>query len=113
MKQWARIGLMTAVMIIGLGWLGCADDLYGECSIDPEPDDPLNACLMEEEGAQQSCVVEGQFECETGACGRYRGSEPFCTQSCTNNDDCGSGFCREFVFQSGTSHCVPADEIDG
>lgn len=112
MIRWARICLVVIALIVGIGLTGCADDLYGECSIEPESGDVLESCLEEGENSSKSCVVQGQHECQTGTCGRYRGSAPFCTSLCSSDEDCPSGECREFVFQSGERYCVAFESLD-
>ncbi len=113
MTRGLQAGLIIAFVILGLGLMGCAPDLYGECQLpEAEPGDPLATCIMQDETQSVSCVVEEQTECDTGACGRYQGSSPFCTQRCTSNDDCGSGECLEFVFQSGVTYCVNNENLN-
>ncbi len=108
----ARTSLMITAVIIALGLIGCGDDLYGECEIRPESGDILENCLSEGDDAQTvSCVVRDQGQCQTGTCGRYRGSTPFCTATCVDDDDCPAGECREFVYQSGERYCVAYDDI--
>lgn len=114
MIRMVRTILMMALAIIALGSFGCSDDLYGVCEIRPESGDVLENCLREsegEDGETVSCVVRDQGQCSTGACGRYRGSQPFCTTTCSSNDDCPAGECREFVYQSGQSYCVALEDI--
>ncbi len=100
MSRMALMSLMIAVMIGGLTMVGCADDLYGECTLE------VADCLGGDESRSTSCIEEDQIECQSGACGRYQGSDPFCTMACNDDGDCPSGECREFVFQSGQRHCV-------
>lgn len=108
MKQWLRWALaMTMVGTIGFLAMGCADDLYGQCTIDSD-DLLLRECAN---GENTSCIVEEQLECQTRVCGKYRGSAPFCTTPCTSDGDCPNGQCREFVFQSGQRHCVADIDI--
>ena len=116
MTRLTQASLMIAAVIIGLAMVGCAGDLYGECSIDSDPNDSVlaecEAANEEEDSQQVSCVVEEQIECQTGACGRYRSSEPFCTTACSSDDDCPSGECREFVYQSGQNYCVAYADLE-
>lgn len=116
MTRLTQASLMIAAMIIGLAMVGCAGDLYGECSIEADQNDEILAqCEQasgEDDSQQVSCVVEEQVECETGACGRYRSSESFCTTECSTDDDCPSGECREFVYQSGKTYCVAYSSLE-
>lgn len=93
---WLIVGLMSLVA------MGCSGDLYGSCTIDGD-DVLLIECAASDTA---SCVVEEQLECETRVCGKYRGSQPFCTIECNADGDCPSGQCREFVFQSNRKFCV-------
>lgn len=99
--------LVILLMILALAIAGCADDLYGQCTIDTD-DRLLSECANSDSA---SCIVEEQLECQTRICGKYRGSTPFCTVECTSDGDCPSGECREFVFQSGRNHCVADVDI--
>ncbi len=94
------VALVGAVLMIGL--LGCSGDLYGQCQI-PDDDALLVECAT---SSTASCVVEEQLECETRVCGKYQGSQPFCTIECASDGDCPSGACREFVFQTNRRFCV-------
>lgn len=113
MTRGLQASLTIAFVIIGLGLVGCADDLYGECQLpETEEGDPLEACEREDESRALSCVVEEQTECDTGACGQYEDSDPFCTMRCESDDDCGAGECVEFVFQSGQHFCVEYENLE-
>ena len=110
MNRMAQISLLIAVVILGLTMVGCADDLYGECTISDE-EEGLEQCLQSSDSQSVSCVVSGQIECQSGACGKYRGSSAFCTRPCQEDGDCPSGRCREFVMRvEGSHHCV-ADQF--
>ena len=114
MQQWSRrlglavtIGLACGSMSL---LVGCADDLYGTCDLDPNSPDPAVATCGQDDGPERGCVVENQLQCDTRTCARYQGSEPFCTKSCSDDGDCPGGFCAEFVFQSGRRYCA-SDEL--
>lgn len=101
-----------AAMSLGL-LVGCADDLYAPCNLDASsPDLAVRTCGDDSGTEDKSCVVENQVQCDTRACGRYSGSEPFCTKRCTDDSDCPSGLCLEFVFQSGAKYCVENALVD-
>lgn len=114
MRNWCRMAGLT--MTAGLATLsmallvGCADDLYSPCTLDPGSPDIAIATCGANDGIARSCVVENQLQCDTRACGRYQGSEPFCTKKCGDDSDCPSGTCLELVFQSGQKYCVQ-DEL--
>lgn len=109
MTRVAQIGLVILVAMASLLLVGCADDLYGECTISSGDGGELDQCLDTSQSV--SCVVTGQLECSTGVCGKYQGSNPFCTTPCQDDGDCPSGQCRQFVLRvEGTSHCV-ADQF--
>ena len=97
---WALFALATVLLS------GCADDLYAPCQLDPNsPDDAVAACGAVD-AAQRSCVVDNQTQCDTRSCGRFQGSNPFCTRVCTSDADCPDGVCTELVFQTGRNYCV-------
>lgn len=114
MQQWSRrlgllatIGLASGSMVL---LVGCADDLYGTCYLDPNsPDQQISNCGRESSVVDTGCVVSNQVQCDTRVCGRYQGSDAFCTKLCTSDGDCPGGFCDEFVFQSGERYCAPSD----
>lgn len=108
----AQAGLVIGLLIMGLGTVGCAGDLYGSCEIRPETGDVLESCLTDDGSQTVSCVARDQGQCQSGACGRYQGSRAFCTRSCADDSDCPAGECREFVFQSGERYCVSFDDIE-
>lgn len=115
MDVWQRtIGLaFTSLLAAGSMALltGCADDLYTPCDLDANSPDPAVSTCGQDDGPSRSCVVDNQLQCETRSCGRYQGSDPFCTKQCTDDGDCGAnGQCLEFVFQSGRRYCAP-DEL--
>ena len=87
--------------------VGCADDLYAPCQLDPNSnDDAVSNCGADTGSEDKSCVVENQVQCDTRVCGRFSGSDPFCTKRCTEDGDCPGGLCVEFVFQTGDKYCV-------
>jgi hypothetical protein len=86
---------------------GCADDLYAPCQLDPNSRvEAVAECGTNEGSIDRSCAVDNQTQCDTGSCGRYQGSDPFCTKTCSSDSDCPSGTCVELVFQSGRRYCV-------
>lgn len=113
--NWVGLGLSGALAAASLGLLvGCADDLYAPCDLDSSsPDLAVRTCGDNSGSEDKSCVVENQVQCDTRACGRYGGSEPFCTKRCSEDGDCPSGLCLEFVFQSGVKYCVENKLVDG
>lgn len=114
MTRGVQTSLAIAFVVIGLALVGCTDDLYGECQLpETEEGDPLEACEREDGSRAVSCVVEGQTECDTGACGQYEDRGPFCTIRCESDEDCGSGDCVEFVFQSEQYFCVSYEHLEG
>lgn len=84
----------------------CVDDLYASCVLDPASKDEAVAACGRNDGSARGCVVESGTSCETGTCGRFSGSNPFCTRSCTEDSECPDGKCMEFVFQTGEKYCV-------
>lgn len=96
-------GLATAGLFL---MTGCADDLYAPCQLDASSPVAAVAECGANDGPDRSCAVDNQTQCDTGSCGRYQGSEPFCTKVCSSDNDCPSGQCVELVFQSGRSYCV-------
>lgn len=100
--------LMLLAAVFALS--GCNDDLYAACTISPDSS-TLTQCVASGSTNQSSCVVEQQLQCDTRICGKYQGSDPFCTVKCVSDDDCSGGVCREFVFQSGARYCVELHNI--
>ena len=90
--------------------VGCADDLYNPCTLDPNSPDLAVATCGRDDGIQRGCVVDNQIQCDTRSCGRWQSSDPFCTKLCSDDGDCPSGRCLEFVFQSQRKYCVQ-DEL--
>lgn len=90
---------------------GCADDLYASCNLPDDSEDPAVRFCGSNDGADKSCVVENQPQCDTLVCGRFNGSQPFCTKRCTDDSDCPAGICTEFVFQSGAKYCVEESQL--
>ena len=109
MKQWVRAGL-AAVLATALtvGIAGCGDDMYGECTIDSET---MDHCV-DDDDEEVSCVVQQHLECQTGACGRYRGSDAFCTAECADDGDCRAGECRSFLMTSEQKYCVADSDLE-
>lgn len=85
--------------------VGCADDLYAPCTLDPSSPD-LAVQLCGDTSRELSCAVDNYVQCETRVCARYSGSAPFCTKRCSDDSDCPAGRCLEFPFQSGKLYCV-------
>jgi len=114
MMKCNRIGLTIS---IGLGvvslalLVGCADDLYAPCTLDPSsPDLAIQVCG--DRTKELSCAVDNYVQCETRVCARYSGSSPFCTKRCADDSDCPAGRCLEFPFQSGKQYCVENQLVD-
>lgn len=106
--RWA----LGAVFLLGAFFLSaCTDDLYAPCTLDTD-DLLLQQCANASGETQASCVVEDQLQCETRVCGRFQGSEAFCTIQCGVDSDCDNGVCREFVYQSGAKYCVNNSNIN-
>jgi hypothetical protein len=115
MRNWSsKIGFgLTACLAAGALALmtGCADDLYAPCDLDVNSPDQAVAACGSNDGPARSCVVDNQIQCDTRSCGRYQGSDPFCTRQCQSDGDCPGGVCTELVFQSGVKYCVQQDLI--
>lgn len=103
-----KLGKGWLVLLLGIAFVGsaCNDDLYASCVLDATSPDPAVASCGSNDGPSRSCVVENYVSCETRACGRFGGSDPFCTRTCGTDADCDGGRCVEFVFQSGVNYCV-------
>ena len=111
MGSWRnRFGFGVSVLLAGSAMVlfsGCAQGFGDPCELDPNSPDAAVATCGQNDGPARSCVVDNQIQCDTGACGRFQGSEPFCTLICTDDSDCGdAGTCLEFVFQSGVKYCA-------
>lgn len=100
---------VVLVVAAGVAMIGCGDDLYGECSIDA---DSHEQCVDDGDGERVSCIVDQHLECETGTCGRYNSSDPFCTMECSEDGDCPSGECRSFLLTSEQKYCVSTSDLE-
>lgn len=110
-----RMGWMGSLFLAGTAavlLIACADDLYTECRLDPTSPDIATATCASDDGPPRSCVIDNNIECDTGSCGRFQGSAPFCTKSCTDDSDCPVGQCVEFVFQTGRNYCVQDEMLE-
>ncbi len=95
--------LLAMVLLMAAGMVGCADDLYAPCDLNPSDANPvIRACAVE----ASSCVVENYPQCDTTICGRFNDSQPFCTQTCAEDGDCPSGICAQFTVGIPTKYCV-------
>lgn len=105
--------VVMALCAIGSAMLlsACVDDLYADCPLDQNSNDPAVKACGRIDGSFRGCIVENQVACKTSICGRYQGSDPFCTRSCTSDSECEDGQCLEFVFQSGRRYCVRDDVV--
>ncbi len=101
----AGVGMLTVV--------GCADDLYIPCSLDPQSQNPTQSSCAQaaNSGEKVSCGIENSLQCDTGVCGVYKGSAAFCTQVCTTDADCGEGSCQDYnILEPGRArYCVPGE----
>src|SRR5690606_12759009 len=86
---------------------GCVDDLYVACEIGSSDDFSRTCGNPNDETI--SCAVEPYLQCQTRVCGRYRGSDAFCTQPCNSDAECNGGVCREFVLQTNQRYCVQSE----
>lgn len=101
-RGWCSVLLgMVALLAVG-----CADDLYSDCS----PDDELN-CESGDDSSY-SCVAEPDFQCSTQVCAKYQGGRTYCTQSCTSDGECQGGECKRFILGREDKYCVPQDQLD-
>jgi len=91
---------------LALGMVGCANDLYVPCQLDPASTSREQQECASQEGV--TCSVSNFSQCDTRVCARYEGSDAFCTQACATDADCGEGRCEDFnIIQPGTSrYCV-------
>lgn len=102
-----RCGAFAIVCLAGLlafGGFGCSNDLYSPCT----PDEALQC---EDNAEVSACVSRPNFQCSTRVCGKFEGSDPFCTQACSSDGDCPNGSCETFVHHTGQStYCAPSNE---
>lgn len=104
---------MTRFSIFGLGFAAFAlitacddkEEFFHDCPLSPTI---INACAEEQENADITCVVKEHPMCDEGVCGKFRGSDSFCSRVCESNDDCPElSTCQPYLDYS---FCVP-DEI--
>jgi hypothetical protein len=97
--------MLGALLVLSLTIVGCVDegDLYSPCEL------PAGACDSGDAQRQPSCAEEPSFQCNTGACGRYKGSAGFCTKTCESDSDCADGTCETFILVTDLRYCVPND----
>lgn len=111
--KWCGVG---AALVMAMGLSGCASDLYAPCDLDPQSNNPTQrSCAMTGGDAKISCAVENFLQCEgTSVCGRYQGSDTFCTQACVQDADCAEGQCRDFniITPGSARYCVPPEVVN-
>ncbi len=86
---------------------------------DPNRDAGLNEVQRE---SKASCAVKNFAGCETRVCLVYRGSSPFCSETCATDDDCASQLCRPLLGDPNLSdpnicertecYCVRRGDLD-
>jgi len=102
-KRCAALVVVGLAALFVVGGSGCSDDLYSPCTPDAE--------LQCEDADVSACVSRPNFQCSSRVCGKYEGSEPFCTQACSSDGDCPNGSCEIFVQQKGQAkYCAPSSE---
>ena len=91
--------------------MGCPNDLYVPCQLDPASTSREQQECASQEGV--TCSVSNFSQCDTRVCARYEGSDAFCTQACATDADCGEGRCEDFnIIQPGTSRfCVSPEAL--
>ncbi len=103
--------LVLLVAILPILLSGCGDDFGQSCTLPPN-EFVEDACGLQDADtgeSEASCVVENVIECDSRICARYRGSDSFCTETCSgpNDSGCPSGSeCREYVVGEGKFYCV-------
>ncbi|MBH23119.1 MAG: hypothetical protein CMH57_01410 [Myxococcales bacterium] len=113
-----RLGLLTAILLTATLLIACGDDFGTECTL-PDTEVVQLACEETQDEntddgqtarSSASCVIKNIIECDDRLCAKYRGSQPFCTRTCSADADCpGSAFCAEFVIGTGEKYCVKAE----
>lgn len=97
--NWGSMLLMGVAIALLFGASACTDDLYASCSLEA-------GTRCEDPESNVSCVEEQNLQCETQICGRFKGSQPFCTTTCEVDGDCTAGVCRSFPFGTTSRYCV-------
>ncbi len=100
----AVLGCLAALLVTG------CDTGFGQpCTLpkteefrracNPAPKDPnMDAGINEVQSeSKASCAVKNFAGCETRVCLVYRGSSPFCSESCVDDGDCESNLCRPLL----------------
>ncbi|MGM0556870.1 MAG: hypothetical protein ACQEVA_10875 [Myxococcota bacterium] len=96
--------MLGALFVLSLTFVGCnTGGWYIACDLPP------GACDSDDGNRQPSCAEDPSFQCDTGACGRYKGSAGFCTASCETDSDCPDGTCEAFILVTDDRYCVPSD----
>lgn len=84
------------------------DEGYPLCDLDPESTNEEVARCAADDEADRSCVARDQVQCTGMICGRYRGSEAFCTQDCSFDEDCEpAAQCR--AWEDLGKFCTPSE----
>ena len=64
----------------------------------PPVDDGADAGMNDVQSeSKATCAVKNFAGCETRVCLVYRGSSPFCSESCVADGDCESNLCRPLL----------------
>jgi hypothetical protein len=97
--------MLGAMLALSLTTVGCNDnDIYSRCDLPPGAD-----CETGENDRKPSCAEAPSFQCNSGACGRYKGSDGYCTERCEADSDCENGTCETFILITDDKFCVPSD----
>lgn len=104
-RIWGFMIMSSALLALSLTIVGCnTDDIYAACDLPPG-----NDCKTNNGDGESSCAEEPSFQCESGACGRYKGSDGFCTKRCEADSDCPDGTCETFILITDDRFCVPSN----
>lgn len=123
MRSTTILALLLAPLI-GLLSAGC-DSSFGQPCTLPKTEQFRRACspvpVEEDEEAsendietlsQASCAIKNFAGCATRICLVYRGSDSYCSEACTTDDDCpGSAVCRPLLGDTDLDEtpCVSED----
>ncbi len=79
-------------------------------TVESEDVDGDNVVIMD---SQASCAVKNFAGCETRVCLVYRGSNPFCSESCSQSSDCeGSAECRPLIGDTDLDVAICQEQRD-
>ncbi|MEY3013764.1 MAG: hypothetical protein RIT45_2499 [Pseudomonadota bacterium] len=104
-----RLGWIAAIALATASLPACeTQQPYAACDLDEEV---TKTGVCSGDGSlgtgTTSCVVTKHPHCTDGICLSYFGNGSVCSSPCTEDAECGDGFCWAFDKDSNERYCVP------